>query len=372
MRVCVCTCPTPFYPFLTRFSCIILPSSGSYGQGTCRTSAYTVSEYECTTVGCHWDGGTCRQPLACDNVNNDRITYDGVTTGVRIDRYPISPGVAELCDADQECSAMYTLTLSQQWVTGNNCNDYAALPPHGVDQTVCEEKGFTGMMNYVGHPWPNDGLKQSIARGERSVTALTEEGYNCSSTQNPDGNPQCAFPLGFKTDTILKDKGICITVTNAQDKWIEIMASSREGSNGGSYCVRDRNAVKNQEEACTPSGDLIDIRESGISAGTKPLNLILEAQDNFDDAQIEVLWRITSSYMLSTDTDTGGATPQKDDEDWSLYRNGGAYPASLTQPYPEGYDGEPVFQQSTGTSGAWTASSVFMVFAAAVVSMFCI
>ena len=59
---------------------------------------------------------------------------------------------------------------------------------------------------------------------------------------------------------------VCVRVVGAQDKWVEILASSKEGSSGGSFCVRNRFTGANVEEGekgCTVQGDLIDIRESG-------------------------------------------------------------------------------------------------------------
>lgn len=159
------------------------------------------------------------------------------------------------------------------------------------------------------------------------MTALTEESVNCALSATT-GNQNCAFPLGFKSDTIMKNLGVrwfptclttaccivsvccpqlmllllllfggtlssilwvkrandtavmltcsstrsyaipqvCVRVVGAQDKWVEILASSKEGSSGGSFCVRNRFTGANVEEGekgCTVQGDLIDIRESG-------------------------------------------------------------------------------------------------------------
>jgi len=55
-------------------------------------------------------------------------------------------------------------------------------------------------------------------------------------------------------------------VNGAKDKWVEILASAKGGSSGGSFCVRNRfkgASVEEGEEGCTAQGDLIDIRESG-------------------------------------------------------------------------------------------------------------
>lgn len=226
----------------------------------------------------------------------------------------MADAVAELCDTDTECSAMYTVELSRDFTTGEGCNDIGMLPPHGADQTHCaaeeadiepEGRMWTGatLNNYKGHPFPTDGIKQSLAAAQGSVTALTESGLDCALSNSASQNQNCAFPLGYKSDTILKHLGICVSVVNAQDKWVEIMASSTEGSSGGSFCVRDRKPSANQdgETGCTVSGDLIDIRESGNrpAAATNAnaqdkMSVIFYAQDNTDDAAIGIHWRITA------------------------------------------------------------------------------
>lgn len=357
-----------FFRVLSKYMWCV-PISGSHGQSLCQNTIYGT-ESACVAIGCYWTGSACRQPQECAAQSNDIVTYNGMQTGVKVVRYPLDPEVVRLCNDNTECSAMYQVTMMPKFVTGPpNCNDYAMLPPHGVDQTECAQVDPSAypagdMKDYLGHPFPDDGVKQSVAKAELSVTALTESGDNCSTTRFPDRNPQCAFPLGFKSDTIIKNLGICVEITGVQDKWVEIMASSREGSNGASYCARDRNAKINHEEACTVSGDLIDIRESGNSIGSDNMNIMFYARDNNDDAQMSILWRISASHMPSTDP----SVAEKDAEDWSLYRNGGDFPSALMEPYPANFEGEPVFEASTESSGSWSVPSIFVVFASAVLS----
>jgi hypothetical protein len=52
------------------------------------------------------------------------------------------------------------------------------------------------------------------------------------------------------TDHILKGKSVCMTIKNADDKWVEIMAASKQGSSGGSYCVADWGA-EGLHEVCS-------------------------------------------------------------------------------------------------------------------------
>ena len=47
-------------------------------------------------------------------------------------------------------------------------------------------------------------------------------------------------------------------------RWVEIMASSRTGSDGGSFCVSDW-GPEGEEQACTKEGDLYECREAGRS-----------------------------------------------------------------------------------------------------------
>lgn len=340
-------------------------------QRVCRSNQYDT-QVKCEAIGCLWDG-SCKQPLACGDLGNDFITYDGESTGVRVERHPVSPTVAHLCDADVECSAKYVLTLSGRYVTGEMCNDLGALPPHGVDQTKCTETDSvvypaTQMDNYVGHPFPTDGVKQSVAREARSVTALTESGEECTSSKGNGTNAHCAFPLGFKSDIIVKNLGVCVEVRGVQDKWVEIMAQSKEGSNGGSFCALNRNSQIDSESGCTVNGDLIVRMDSGISDPDDTLKLMFVAQDNKDDSEIGILWRIVASHVKSTNGEVAGE--DKDAEDWTLYRSGGDYPAALMAITPENYSPDPVYEESTGSSASFAAPSLLLVAALAVFSVF--
>ena len=59
------------------------------------------------------------------------------------------------------------------------------------------------------------------------------------------------------------------------------------------------------------------------------------------------------SYIRPTNLED--TSEEKDAEDWSMTRDGAAYPASLMAPYPANYNGTPVFEASTGSSASWTA-----------------
>jgi len=366
---------------------VILAVGAAIFQGTDAGVCQDTDITECVSRGCRRSGNSCMQPEACTVSGNPYIYYGNTQTGVRVSRSPVSAAVAELCDADTECSAIYTVELSKEFTTGQTCNDIAMLPPHGVDQTRCsaEEleaeievegqmwRGVT-LRNYINHPFPNDGIKQSLAVAQGSVTALTESSVKCKlgSGNVNDGNENCAFPLGYKSDTIVKHLGICVSVVNAQDKWVEIMASSMEGSSGGSFCVRDRAPDANQdgETGCTVSGDLIDIRESGnrpqagtVAGANDKMSVIFYAQDNTDDAAIDFQWRIAASYIRPTNREPNQAGEEKDAEDWSMSRDGAGYPMSLMSPYPANYNGTPVFETSTGSSASWAAPVLQFVLA---------
>lgn len=332
--------------------------AGSTGQGICRGSSLRTNEIACNATGCHFDGTQCREPLACTATAGDVLTYtdgsDVIETGVTVLRHPLPPAVARLCDVDTECSAKYSLSLTGKFVSGEMCNDFGALPPHGVDQTPCTEVDpdkykDTEMKDYTGYPFKDDGVKQSLAREQRSVTALTESGDDCTSKHGSGTNSQCAFPLGFKSDIILKDLGVCIDIQGVHDKWIEIMAQSKEGSNGGSFCALHRDSQIASETGCTVNGDLIVRMESGVSDTDTDLRLMFAAQDNKDDSEIGILWRIVSSHIKSANEDE--PDEDKDAEDWTLYRSGGDYPAALVDVTPENYKPDPVYTEAS-TSGA--------------------
>mmetsp|Transcript_5516 Transcript_5516/g.16660 ORF Transcript_5516/g.16660 Transcript_5516/m.16660 type:complete len:380 (+) Transcript_5516:42-1181(+) len=355
---------------------------GVANAGVCQDTNYP----ECVSMGCAnvTQGNGCRQPASCTNGNNaPYIYYDGERTGVRVFRSPVSPAEAELCDSDNECSAIYTIYLDRKWTTADACNDLGMLPPMGRNQLKCAEMeadletdaqmwNGVDLRDWTGHPFKNDGIKQSLAAAERSVTALTEPSTNCAlSATDTERNQHCAFPLGFMTDTIIKNLGLCVNVVGAQDSWIEIMASSMEGSSGGSFCVRDRSSDPNEdgEKGCTVTGDLIDIRASSnrplANTNTQQqLQQIFYAADNTDDAAIDIQWRITASYIRPTNLEEAGSPgEQKDAEDWSMSRDGAGYPMSLVAPYPANYNGTPVFETSTGSSASWTAPLAQLVLA---------
>ena len=72
------------------------------------------------------------------------------------------------------------------------------------------------------------------------------------------------------------------------------------------------------------------------------------AQDNTDDANIQIYWRIVASKLPAGKT--GVAGEEKDAEDWCQFRDSADYPLSLLGAYPMGFEGNPVFE--VGSSGA--------------------
>jgi hypothetical protein len=70
------------------------------------------------------------------------------------------------------------------------------------------------------------------------------------------------------------------------------------------------------------------------------------------------------SYIRPTNREQAGVAGQeKDAEDWSMMRDGAGYPNSLMSPYPNNYNGTPVFETQTGSSASWTAPVVQLVLA---------
>jgi hypothetical protein len=349
-------------------------AASAQSTGVCQNvdATFRGIQNECESVGCVFTGSRCRQPAAC--TDDGYVEYLGERTGLRATRKPIAPEVARLCDSDNDCSAMYVVDLQPRWTTGPpNCNDMAMLPPHGANQSECKEikpelfsdavrrqrsdwnSNTRPLQDYIGHPFKNDGVKQSVAASKNSVTAITEDTDDCF-----ESNQNCAFPLGFWSDTIRKGFKICVKVTHARDKWIEIMGASKSGSDA-SFCVRDRNKDENVDgdKGCTKAGDLVDIRESGQSIGTDDMFIEFFTEDNFDDANIDFQWRVAASIMTNMDP-----TKDKDGEDWAQYRDGADYPMSLMKPYPEGYEGDAVFETDSDSSASWVSPSAFMVLVA--------
>ena len=58
------------------------------------------------------------------------------------------------------------------------------------------------------------------------------------------------------------------------------------------------------------------------------------AQDNTDDANMEIYWRIVASKL--PEGKTGVANEEKDAEDWCQFRDSSDYPMSLMGAYPTG------------------------------------
>jgi hypothetical protein len=317
---------------------------------------------ECKSMGCRWRDNRCREPEACEKTRKT-IKYLGANTGLTEVRKSIDSATASLCDEHPECSSWYEVRLNKDFTSGPpNCNDMGMLPPHGRNQRECtriEPELFTsirGLNDYVAHPFPEDRVKQNVAVKANAVTAIFEDTTDCTE------NEKCAFPLGYMTDHILKGKSVCLEVFNADDKWVEIMAASRMGSSGGSYCVADWDS-EGEDTACTKEGDLYQCRESGNTQFGDSMKLRFFAQDNIDDANIEFYFRIAASRLPPGKTGVEGE--EKDAEDWCQFRDSADYPMSLMNPYPNGFDGLPVFQQRksaasvAGLSGAVVAAVAF-------------
>lgn len=348
----------------------------------------------CESLGCKWNGNNnCGQPDYCKTDDERRLRYGGMLKRNKeletfaVQRPPMSPEQASLCTNHPECTAMYRITLSPTYTSGApNCNDLGMLPPHGRNQTDCKTEndvannliynGLTekevkfwekvgGLENYHKHPFPNNGIKQSVAKGANAETALMEESSNCfdarghrdwggiwgSSGQAPAPNDNCAFPLGFMSDTIVKNKAICVTVEGAEGRWVEIMASSRTGSDGGSFCVSDW-GPEGEEQACTKEGDLYECREAGRSQSGNAkheMKVKFQAFDNIDDAQMEIYWRIVASKLPEGTTGDNDNT-EKDAEDWCQYRDAADFPMSLMGAYPLEFGGNPVFDIDTSSA----------------------
>jgi len=347
-------------------------AQGSICNDLATNPATSSDEALCRTTGCEWNGRRCTEPAACKK--QDRvIKYLGRDTGLWTVRKPMPiPEHSSLCFENPECTAIYKVKLSTKMTTGPpNCNDMGMLPPHGRDQTVCaqrEQAIFAPVRNdlrdFRNHPYPDVAFKQNAARQNNEVTALREESTNCWNNNN------CAFPLGFASDIMHKNKAVCVIVEgDGRDKvgtrWVEIMASAQKGSGGGSFCVRDWNPdgtidTDQQDEACTKEGDLYECRESGNNMFGEHMMVKFFAQDNTDDAHIEFNWRIVAS-KLPEDAET---KEEKDAEDWCQFRDSADYPLSLMDPFPGDFAGRPVFE--VDDSGAQTHGSTLGVVAAAI------
>lgn len=340
---------------------------------------------DCVSRGCDWSG-SCRQPSACNTPSDSWVKhrYDSAgrveNTGVRIIRAPIAPEVAQLCDTLPICTARYSVSLSRKWTSGGpNCNDYGMLPPHGVDQRECltlpkadnlsvaePNPAWTGqhrvtLRDYVHYPLVNDGVQQSIAKAKNLVTALTVETEECNK------NPDCAFPYGYYSDTIKRNHAVCVSIYNAENKWVEVMASSKGGSDAA-FCAEDMDQLSDtQEPGCTLNGDLVFHRESGVNGGD-PLNIMFLVKDNFDDANIDFYWRIAASYELSHDESEANKDVEKDAEDWSQYRDGAQFPEALMPAYPIGYEEPAVFEKESTDAASFTSPSSLLLLLSMVIA----
>lgn len=338
------------------------------------------------------------------NLKNRPVEYQydsrtTIPTGVRVLRPPLTPEQADECDPEQspECSVIYEVNLSPEWTTGENCNDLGMLPPHGRNQKLCYARDKEGnsvnglsqvendfwyakrgsLRDYTTHPFPDNPNKQSVAAGANAHTSLMEPTKNCykqdtdwrglTDDENPFNN-KCAFPLGFMSDTIIKHKAICVKVKGAEGRWVEIMAASASGSNGGSFCASDWGSA-GEEQACTKEGDLYECREAGRSqvkeGSAHEMHIKFQAFDNIDDAEMGIHWRIVASKL--PEGQTGKGKEEKDAEDWCQFRDAADFPMSLMGAYPKNFAGNPVFdvEESSASGLASVLAAVAVAVAAA-------
>jgi len=365
---------------------------------------------ECETLGCRYDGGNCREPTFCEQASEPYLYVhpygDSTIDTFRVIRPPLTTEQSNLCSPanSPECSVIYEVTLTPEYTTGPpNCNDLGMLPPHGRNQEICadptknqleetESKYWENnarkskLGDYTNHPFPNDPIKQSVAAGANAHTSLMEETANCfkmdskwlattddntnkRNEDRPNGelNRQCAFPLGFASDTILKNKAVCVKVKGAEGRWVEIMAASAGGSSGGSFCASDWGA-EGEEQACTKEGDLYECREAGRSqsgGSEHEMRVKFQAFDNIDDAHLGINWRIVASKLPEGSTGVPGE--EKDAEDWCQFRDAADYPMSLMGAYPKNFKGNPVFdiKRSSGAGLVPAAAAVLAAVGAA-------
>jgi hypothetical protein len=271
--------------------------------------------------------------------------------GFKVDRKP-TDDLASIGSTHPECSAIYTVTLDEQYTTQGN--DIGMLPPHGIDNRFPKSSGGTYPgKDYTNEPFANDPVKQAAARAKFSVTALTELTGRCSTED--------AYPLGFKSDTIRAYHAVCVSVRNVHDRWLEIMAASYEQDN--SICVEDWDRTpRTQTEADSPpqiscgQQNIYTCRESGNLIGQDEVNVKFYCRENCEETAYDFHWRIVAS-----DVQKDGVSGQADGEDWCGYRKGDDYPLTLLNPYPDQYSPPPVFDASTG-SASTAGMSMALVF----------
>jgi hypothetical protein len=373
---------------------------------------------------------SAQEPSYCKLNNRQPLHYNipGRSSEIKsfqVIRPPLTAEQAEKCAPENypECTAIYEIHLTPEFTSGPpNCNDIGMLPPHGRDQRVCADPKRNGLspveskfwedptqwepkdrnrrnvlVDFSKHPFPDNSIKQSVAAGANAHTALMEETKNCfqsngdwrdinddnkagsrnqyrDQTKDRSGgtNRQCAFPLGYMQDTIMKHKAVCVSIFGAEGRWVEIMAESAAGSNGGSFCVSDW-GPEGEEQACTQGGDLYECREAGRSQattrmdGTKwesnwrwsdrkdwaktqhQMRVKFQAFDNIDDAQMEFNWRIVASKLA--EGTTGQSGEEKDAEDWCQFRDPSQYPQEqLMGAYAKNFNGNPVFDVQTSSA----------------------
>lgn len=321
---------------------------------------------ECLTLGCDFAGNTCSEPAACKEDNTKVLKYLNNDINVIASRTPISPETASLCSTDPDCTAIYRLTLEEKFTTGQ-CNSYGAdigaVPPHGSNQVPCAEimpgtfaKVKDELRDYTKHPYPDDAVRQRAATSKGGNTALFEDSDRCWV------NNMCAYPKGFLSDSIHKNKNVCIYVSGAADRWVEIMAASKDGSNGGSFCVEDwkRTDSEQADRACTKEGDLYECRESGNTQFGDSMKIKFFAADNYDDGNIQFYWRVVASKLPAGGTGIEGE--EKDAEDWcQASRDGADYPSSMMNPYPDGYDAPRVMDKVEDAAAMTLPTVITMV-----------
>lgn len=260
------------------------------------------------------------------------------------------------------CSAVYKVRLDRKYTT--QCNDYAMLPPHGINQldavTGCQHNDFykdlvgagrgNQLEDYRNEPYANDVGKQAAARARDSVTALTEQ--------------DVASPQGFKLDKLYEYHAVCVEVwgvsdSKVPDRWIELMGQSVQQDR--SFCVSDLDKDplrQNVPQAACGVGELYQCRNAAVTrvgavtnanGGQMPMRLMFHCTENCDQTEMDFYWRIVSSHETSS---LNSNDEKSDNEDWCAFRSGTDYPTSLLKPYPDSYQAPPVFQKSRNAAAA--------------------
>lgn len=322
----------------------------------------------------------CTDPLGAGNTPGNqssrsrgqrlgaRDPYFGVTVLRRV-----TPALTIGC-AYPQCTRIYRVNLTREFTT--QCNDYAMLPPHGVNQidaiSGCQNNSFykdlaaSGKLkDWRGEPFKTNVEKQAAARARASVTALTEPAGTGSATD--------AFPQGFHMDTLHEYHSVCVEVVGVsddrvKDRWVEIMGQSTQQDR--SFCVRDWDNPNLQDNIAQEScggGELYSCRNSAVRNAGGRMKVMFFCRENCESTDMNFYWRIVSSHETSSQN---SKEEKSDNEDWCAFRRGDDYPSSLLQPYPNNYVPPNVFQKSTNSAAPTRALAFpFLVLLALLASL---